>query len=181
MEFWKDYHGYKVSNYGNIVNRHGKPIKTHISTDKHGGRPFKEVILRIDGKRIERRVASLVYRLFGEGWKEGRLVYLIDGNPDNCRIENLKISRAYTETATDEQIATYKNGFYPCIKSIIKVKGYLCYQGQGLDIDNVIGETARLCWLHLPQYTKSFYCFVKKYARFAFLRERKKWKEQWQL
>lgn len=68
-EEWKEYHGYFVSNRGNIMHKRGKLIKPYLCTTKKGEKRYESlrVTLYIDKRRTCASVASLVNKLFVGG------------------------------------------------------------------------------------------------------------------
>lgn len=77
---WKTFHGYQVSNYGEVELRSGKITK---GWDKNG---YKGVTINNTKYYIHRIVAEL----FCEGWFDGAQVDHIDRDPSNNRADNLR-------------------------------------------------------------------------------------------
>lgn len=173
MEEWKDFFSYKVSNSGKVINRFGREVKGYIAKDR--GYQYKVVALRIEKVRTHLHLNSLVCRLFNDNYIEGARVYHINGNINDCSIENLKISKAYTQTATSYAIEKYKNEVVNCCKHTFKVMGYFEAESKGFDVDNALGNAFMLIWKYLPSYKQehNFYAFCKKYCKIAFLIEYK--------
>ena len=169
MEEWKDYHGYKVSNKGRVVNRFGREIFGEMRKSK--GYEYHSIVLRINKKRTRKNINVLVCELFNSDYKKGARVYQIDGDKKNCAIDNLKISRAYTAKPNAQQVEKYTNSVMNCVKHYFKNRGWIEAQKYGIDIDNALGNAYVLIWKYLPSYKedKSFYSFCAKYCRFAFL------------
>lgn len=172
-EEWKDYYGYKVSNYGKIVNRFGKVVCGQKHT--FNGYSYWQFVLRIDKKRKCVPANTLIYSLFGSGYVKGMKIYYIDGNYQNNCIENLYVCKTYTRERTAEQIKIFEQQAIPCVKSLVYHYGYLEFLNKGYDIDNVIGESLSLIWKYLASYENGikFLTFCKKYVRYAFLQEHK--------
>lgn len=177
MEQWRDYYTYKVSDKGRIVNRFGREVKGYIATES--GKKYRVVVLRFDKKRIHRKVGALVYRLF-TGYEGNARVRHLDGNFDNCSLDNLAIARSYTEAPSAEQLNAYEKNVVACVKDYFNKQGWIELQRLGLDIDNALGNAYLLVYRYLPQYSvgTSFYVFASKYARWAFLVEYKRYKRE---
>ena len=171
--------GYQISNFGRVISPRGKvlnPIAMY-----HGGNYNVKCILKkvVNGKerRQNANVAVEVYRYFGEGYVNRAIVRHKDGDKFNNRIDNLFIARAYTTKPSREQEARIPE-ILPCVRSAVYKSGVMQYRREGMDVDNIIGEAAFMCWKYLASYNAqtNFYGFCKKYARLAFLQEYKKFK-----
>lgn len=176
MECWKDYHGYKVSNYGRIVNRHGREVKGYISN--YRGYKFHCLSLRYEGKRHMHRKSILVYQLFGQYYQDGLRVYHIDGNIENCHIDNLRIARAYTQKLTTSHIEIYEKNIEGCVKDYFSKYKYWELSQLGFDVDNLLGEVYLQAYKYLPSFTpgNNFYQFCVKVIKWTFLKEYRKFK-----
>lgn len=177
MEEWKEFHGYKVSNYGRIVNRKGVEVKGYVSNER--GYQFHCLLLRYDGKRHLHRKSILVYSLFKD-YPNGARVYHIDGDITNCHIDNLRIARAYTEKLTAKHIEIYKNNIEGCVKDLFTRKKWWCLERTGFDVDNLLAECYYRIYRWLPSYTvgNSFYLFCAKVSQWVFLELYKKFKQE---
>lgn len=178
MEEWKDYYGYKVSNKGRVLNRYGREVKGYVQKER--GYEYRKIILRINKVRTCLHLNTLVCRLFNPNYQENARVYNLDGDINNCAIENLKLSKAYTAKPTEEQIAVYEKEVFACVKHYFKIQGWIESQKFGIDIDNAMGNAYLWIFKYLPAYTigTSFYCFCAKYCRIAFKYEYKSEKKQ---
>lgn len=85
LEEYKSFHGYKVSNYGNIISLQGRPLSIRNNNGRY------ETRLNINGKRQNFIVARLVYYLFKGFDIENKNMCIInkDDNTLNVRIDNL--------------------------------------------------------------------------------------------
>lgn len=174
--------GYKISNFGRIINPKGKECKPATSKKIKGQYEYPFCHINIRRKSGDaRKMTSLaveVYKAFGENYKDGMKVYHKDGDLWNCRIDNLFIASGYTMPPQREQIERFNSDVLKCVKHFIGIKKYTKYTV--CDIDDVIGESCRMIWEHLSQYkiNTSFYVFCTRYVRWAFLREYAKKKKE---
>ena len=177
MEQWRDYYTYKISDKGRIVNRHGREVKGIVKVQQ--GYPYRTVELRIDKKSVYRNVGALVYRLF-TGYEGDARVYHIDGNFENCSLDNLAISKAYTVAPTAEQVDVYEKNVVGCVKGYFKNRGWFELKRTGLDVDNALGNAYLLAYKYLPQFAvgTNFYAFTCQFAKWAFFTEYKQYKKQ---
>lgn len=177
MEIWKEFNGYKVSNYGKIVNRFGKKVKGYIQKDR--GYTYKVVVLRINKTRKLFHLNTLIFKLFNDNYVENARVFYVNGDIENCNIFNLKISRAYTTKPTVEQIDIYEKNVIACVKDYFKKQGWIKINN-GFDVDNAICETYLYVYKYLSTYKvgTSFYSFCARYSRIVFAVEYKKFKQE---
>ena len=84
-EEWKEYNGYKISNYGKVINKHGKVLST--KADKHGY--ICTSITDYGGKRIK-GMHRIVATVFIPNPKNLPEVNHLDGVKANNRIDNLE-------------------------------------------------------------------------------------------
>ena len=174
--------GYKISNFGRIINPRGKECKP-TTAKKYNGQyayPFCNINIRRKSGNA-RKHASLaveVYKAFGENYKKGMRVYHKDGDVWNCRIDNLFISTGYNISPTAEQIEVFNSSVVKCVKHFVGAKRMNSYAI--CDIDDVMGESYRMIWEHLSQWktSTSFYQFCIRYVRWAFLAEYAKKKKE---
>jgi hypothetical protein len=84
-EEWKIYNGYKVSNYGKVINKHGKVLS--MSIDMHGY--VTTSITDYNGDRIKgmHRIVATVFIPNPNNLPE---VNHIDGDKENNRVDNLE-------------------------------------------------------------------------------------------
>ena len=84
-EEWKEYYIYDVSNYGKVINKHGKVLSTNV--DMHGY--VSTSITDYDGKRIKgmHRIVATVFIPNPNNLPE---VNHKDGNKTNNRVDNLE-------------------------------------------------------------------------------------------
>jgi hypothetical protein len=85
IEEWKEYNGYKVSNYGKVINKGGKILTTN--TDCHGY--VVTSIIDYGGKKIKgmHRIVATVFIPNPNNLPE---VNHIDGNKENNKVDNLE-------------------------------------------------------------------------------------------
>lgn len=88
LEEWKEFNGYKVSNFGRVINPNNKDVGYTYKTSDN---TFKKVNIKINGKNKMFQVSTLVYFLFGNDpdFKIGERIYHKDGNRLNNYIGNL--------------------------------------------------------------------------------------------
>lgn len=176
-EYWVFWNGYLVSNRGRVLNKKFKELKGYIANK--GGYFYRCIVFHINGKRVGKQLNQLVWECFSENYRSDLNVKLIhiDGNLDNCDMDNLKVARAYTEERTAEQIKIYNENVIACVKDIFGKMGYA--KTTYLDIDGALSQSYLLCWEYLAQYKvgTSFYQFCRKYAKWAFLMEAKRYKD----
>lgn len=174
--------GYKISNFGRIINPKGEQCKPIKSKKAHGKYEYPFIHINIRRKSGNARkmssLATAVYKMFGENYQDGVRVYHKDGDLWNCRIDNLFIATGYTVPPNAEQIEWFNSDVLKCVKHFIGVKKY--HNFHICDIDDVIGESCRMIWEHLSQYktNTSFYVFCSRYVRWAFLAEYAKKKKE---
>ena len=137
-------------------------------------------MLRIDGIRKHLHVKTLVCKLFNENWQENVRVYLVDGDIENCSLENLKISKAYTQKPTIEQIKIYEKNVVACCKDYFNKRGWFECVKRGIDIDDCLHNAYYYIWKYLASYTPkiSFYVFCVGYCKIAFAQAHKKYKAE---
>lgn len=176
-EYWVFWNGYLVSNRGRVLNRKLKEMNGQINVSG-SGRRCRRMVFQINGKRVAKQLNQLVWECFAEKTRNGERANIIhiDGNLDNCDIDNLKVARAYTEERTAEQIKAYNDNVIPCVKDIFGKMGYV--GTTYLDIEGALSQAYLLCWKYLAQYKvgTSFYQFCRKYAKWAFMQEVKRYK-----
>lgn len=91
-EIWvpiKGFERYAVSNYGAIINLEtSKRVRAYDS-----GRGYLRVILyrQGDNLRTQQYVAKLVAMAFFAEYRPGQTLKYIDGDPHNCRANNLRV------------------------------------------------------------------------------------------
>lgn len=178
MEEWKDFNGYRINNHGKILNRRGREVKGCIYNDR--GYKYLVVVLRFNGKRHSFHKNTLIYKLFGENYQKNAKVYQVDGDVNNCLIDNLKISRAYTDAPSEEQIGIYNSNIIGCVCDCFTKCGYWEFRKCGFDVDNLLGE----CYITIYKYLSSFhprgsfYAFCKKITKWVFAKEYKKFMDE---
>ena len=94
MEIWKDIIGfdglYKVSNYGRVMSYHGSGRILRPRYDKRG---YVQYILYKNGTKTSVKGHHLVWDLFGDGKRNGRIINVdhIDEDRSNNNISNLQL------------------------------------------------------------------------------------------
>lgn len=76
---------YYATNIGEIVNKQGRPLKGAKIED------YSRVWLRINNKTKGFMRSRLIYETFIGEIKSGMHVHFIDGNKNNCNINNLTL------------------------------------------------------------------------------------------
>lgn len=86
-EEWREYNGYQVSNFGKVINKHGKVLSTNISI--HGY--VNTSIVDYDGKDIRgmHRIVAIVFIPNDDPIHKIEVNH-IDGNKENNRVDNLE-------------------------------------------------------------------------------------------
>lgn len=83
MENWKDYKGYKISSFGNVIGAKGKPIKTRPNSVGY-------IRVNIGGKyKLLHRIVAILF-VPNPDPKHKIEVDHIDGNITNNRADNLQ-------------------------------------------------------------------------------------------
>lgn len=166
----KGFEDCKISNFGRFMTHKGKIKKPEYKNNCWYIDLSKRKTINGKQVRADRLLASvpqLVYNHFGNSVPSERfIVRCIDGNPYNCRIDNLRVS---IKGRTDKQIEKYDKEVLKCVKHSLFKSRWAIYQKEGFDIDNVIGNSCLLIWRYLGNYDteKSFYSFCKKYVKYA--------------
>lgn len=88
----KEFPGYRVSNFGYIVDQDGNKIKEYHKKDESGVAKYLAVLM-FDAKHtlIERLIKRIVAQYFIEGFSPRQVVINIDGNYLNNRVDNLEV------------------------------------------------------------------------------------------
>ncbi len=183
QEIWKQYHGYLVSNYGRVKNKHGRELSPITQKDKI--RNYLYVTLHINKKRCKRTIAPLVAELFliknKNCGKKIRCTH-IDGDYRNCRADNLKICDIQIFDREEWQIQMYNKNIVACCKHIFKKNGYFELEKIGFDVDNCLCECYLDIWIYLPKIKSKngsyFYSFCEHQCRYVFCRLYKKYSEK---
>lgn len=163
---------YQITSYGRIINPNGKELSPRIKKQRRKDAVYEYKVINV--KNITLHVATEVYKAFGKNWTKGITIYHLDGNAENCNIDNLAISKAYTTPPSKDQIDKYISDVRPTVISCMQKKGYFERWKDGLDVDNIIGNSYLLIWQHLSQYSfekGGWYSFCAKYVRLSFLME----------
>lgn len=84
-EEWREYNGYQVSNYGKVVNKHGKTLKRNTN---NGGYTNTKII-DYDGTNI-RGMHRIVATVFISNPNKLPEVNHLDGKKENNRVDNLE-------------------------------------------------------------------------------------------
>lgn len=75
---------YRVTNFGEVVNKHGRPLKGY----KTNG--YQRHLIMVNNKAVNINTAREVYKAFKGPIPEGYEIDHIDGNKSNNNIRNLK-------------------------------------------------------------------------------------------
>lgn len=75
---------YRVTNFGEVVNKFGRPLKGH----KVNG--YQMHMIRVDNKAVKINTAREVYKAFKGSIPEGCEITHVDGNKANNNIKNLE-------------------------------------------------------------------------------------------
>lgn len=88
----KEFPGYRVSNFGYIVDQYGNRLKEYHKKDDTGFARYLAVLM-FDAKHvlIERLIKRIVAQYFIEGFSPKQVVINIDGNYLNNRVDNLEV------------------------------------------------------------------------------------------
>ena len=175
QKFEPPFDGYRISNYGRIINSRGREMKPYCQ--RCGGwYTVIAILTKTKDKRRLRKIANIgveVYKRWGKGYRDGVKVRHKDGNKYNNRIDNLEICAGYTKTATPELVRQFEQEARPCVVHWLKGAGWT--KNRVVDRDDIIQNALLLIWLHLPQFAEctrlGFYGFCKRYARIAALAE----------
>lgn len=182
-EQWKEYYGYKVSNYGRVVNKHGRVL--HPICGHNGNYRTVYYTLSINKQRRHTAIAPLVAKLFcvkNEKW--GRRIYVkhIDGDYRNNRADNLKIAEGKIHAPTEFQRELYEKEVVGIVRSCFSDFGLFRRNNNGFDLDNALGQAYLDIWVQLPCYKrttkKGFYGFCRRICWFVLCAEYKKLKQR---
>lgn len=178
QKFEPPFDGYRISNYGRIINSRGWEIKPYCQWYR-GCYVVVAVLTKQKDKCRQRKIANIgveVYKRWGKGYRDGVKVRHKDGNKYNNRIDNLEICGGYTKTASPELVRRFEQEARPCVVHWLKGAGWT--KNRVVDRDDIIQNALLLIWLHLPQFadmhTIGFYGFCKRYAKLAALAEYKR-------
>ena len=86
---------YLVSSYGRVMN-----IKTdrELKPRQHHQGKYLKVALFHNGKRLEVFLGRLIAKAFMKDYEQGYRVGYKDGDPSNCRADNLELTTPSKET-----------------------------------------------------------------------------------
>ena len=179
QKFEPPFDGYRISNYGRIINSRGWEIKPYCQWYR-GWYTVVAVLTKQKDKWRQRKIANIgveVYKRWGKGYRDGVKVRHKDGNKYNNSIDNLEISEGYTKTASPELVRRFEREARPCILHYLQQTGWT--KSNVVDLDDVIQGALLLIWLHLPQFedkqhTIGFYRFCMGYTRLTVLAEYKR-------
>lgn len=175
IEHFEDF---KISNYGNFITGKGKTPKTFMQDGTLRIQAKKKKNHKIIARLNNLSVAKLVYVHFADNVPDCDFQVLhIDGDNYNCRFDNLKLSIG---EPTEEQKEIYVRLVEQCVNHYLIYSGKKgCCVKNGIDYENIIGESYLLIYKHLFQYDitrNSFYSFCTRYIKMAFLNEYNKMK-----
>lgn len=178
QKFEPPFDGYRISNYGRIINSRGREMKPYCQWYR-GYHEIVALLTKQKDKCRQRKIANIgveVYKRWGKGYRDGVKVRHKDGNKYNNRIDNLEISEGYTKTASPELVRRFEREARPCILHYLRQTGWT--KSNVVDLDDVIQGALLLIWLYLPQFANmhnlGFYGFCKRYAKLAALAEYKR-------
>lgn len=108
-EEWKEYNGYKVSNYGKVINKKGKYLKSEPNKDGYVHTSIKG----IDGKRIHgmHRIVAIVFLDNIDNLPE---VNHKDGIKGNNRVDNLEWCTKKENQQHEVRVLKQRNGEKNC-------------------------------------------------------------------
>lgn len=116
QKFEPPFDGYRISNYGRIINSRGWEMKPYCQRqgEYHA---VVAVLTKQKDKCRQRKIANIgveVYKRWGKGYRDGVKVRHKDGNKFDNRIDNLEISEGYTKTASPELVRRFEREARPC-------------------------------------------------------------------
>ena len=179
QKFEPPFDGYRISNYGRIINSRGREMKPYCQWNR-GYHAIVVFLTKTKDKRRLRKIATIgveVYKRWGKGYSDGIKVSHKDGNKYNNRIDNLEICGGYTKTAPPELVRRFEREARACILHYLKNSRWTT--NNLVDFDDVTQNALLLIWLHLPQFedkqhTIGFYRFCMGYTRLTVLAEHKR-------
>lgn len=88
----KEFPGYRVSNFGYIIDADGNKLKEYHKKDDSGVAKYLAVLM-FDEKHtlIERLIKRIVAQYFIDGFSPNKVVINIDGNYLNNKVDNLEV------------------------------------------------------------------------------------------
>lgn len=182
-EQWKEFHTYRVSNYGRVINRYGRELHPIRNTTR--GYQTLYYSLRWGGERHTCRVSALVAKLFlCQNPNCGTRIYAtpIDGDYRNNRADNLKIAEWQKHGVSEAQRKVYEECVYGTVRACCAELGLFQMRRNGFDIDNVLGECYLQIWIKMPSFwgetSKGFYAFCRCRCKSVIASEYKKFRER---
>lgn len=102
VETWAtiaEFPSYQVSTFGRVRNAQGRvlaPCKLKVSGHCY-------ITFRLNGKNVVRYIHRLVLLTFVGKPRRGEETLMIDGNPDNCRLDNLEWAKRTDKPRPNER------------------------------------------------------------------------------
>jgi len=130
-EEWKEYNNYQVSNYGKVINKHGKLLT--LNADKHGY--IGTSITDYDGKRIHglHRIIATVFILNDDPINKIEVNHK-DGIKHHNKVDNLEWCTKSENQKHEGKYIQKRNGEKNCmnkLKEELVIEVYnLCKQGE---------------------------------------------------
>lgn len=88
----KEFPGYRVSNFGYVIDKDGNRLKEYHKKDDSGVAKYLAVLMFDENHiLIERLIKRIVAQYFIEGFSPKQVVINIDGNYLNNRVDNLEV------------------------------------------------------------------------------------------
>lgn len=131
IEEWKEYNGYKVSNYGKVINKSGKYLKSEPNKDGYVHTSIKG----INGKRLH-GMHRIVATVFLDNIDNLPEVNHKDGVKHNNRVDNLEWCTKKENQQHEVKVLQQRNGDKNCRSRITNEQAIeiynLCKEGKML-------------------------------------------------